>query len=170
MNMVSGSAINMEGKSLWIVRSLPVTGWQILKAKWKLHMLITIIPETLCCIAAGIAFRINPLLVLLIFLFATGFCGFSAALGLTINLLRPNLNWTNETAAVKQNFGSMICLYAEWLILLLIAGVVYLWHKCMHRLPDTLWFLAIAAACLLLLCAGMLQYLKHKGKQRLEQL
>ncbi|MBO7625430.1 MAG: hypothetical protein J6S82_09050, partial [Bacteroidales bacterium] len=170
INMVSGSAINMEGKSLWVVRSLPVTGWQILKAKWKLHMLITIIPEALCCIAAGIAFRIHPLPVLLIFLFATGFCGFSAALGLSINLLKPNLNWTNETAAVKQNFGSMVCMYAEWFFLLLIAGVAYLWYKVMNRLPDTRWFLAIAAACFMLLCAGMLHRLKHKGVQRLEQL
>ena len=170
INMVSGSAINMEGKSLWIVRSLPVTGWQILKAKWKLHMIITIIPATLCCIAAGIAFRIHPLLVLLIFLFATGFCGFSAALGLAINLLKPNLNWTNETAAVKQNFGSMVCMYAEWFILLLCAGTLYFWYKLMHRLPDTRLFLAIAAACFLLLCAGMLHRLKHKGVQRLEQL
>lgn len=170
INMVSGSAINMEGKSLWIVRSLPVSGWQILKAKWKLHMIITIIPATLCCIAAGIAFRIHPLLVLLIFLFATGFCGFSAALGLAINLLKPNLNWTNETAAVKQNFGSMVCMYAEWFILLLCAGTLYFWYKLMHRLPDTRLFLAIAAACFLLLCAGMLHRLKHKGVQRLEQL
>ncbi len=170
INMVSGSAINMEGKSLWIVRSLPVSGWQILKAKWKLHMIITIIPATLCCIAAGIAFRIHPLLVLLIFLFATGFCGFSAALGLAINLLKPNLNWTNETAAVKQNFGSMVCMYAEWFILLLCAGTLYFWYKLMHRLPDTRLFLAIAAACFLLLCAGMLHRLKHKGVQRFEKL
>ena len=170
MNMVSGSSINMEGKSLWIVRSLPVTDWQILKAKWKLHMLITIIPAVLCCVAAGIAFRLHPLLVLLTFLFAAGFCGFSAALGLAINLLKPNLNWTNETAAIKQNFGSMVCMYAEWFFLLICAGALYLWHKCLNRLPDTRWFLAIAAACFLLLCAGMLHRLKHKGVQRLEQL
>ncbi|MBP5396653.1 MAG: hypothetical protein J6Y34_06655, partial [Bacteroidales bacterium] len=169
-NMLSSSSISMEGKSLWIVRSLPLSGWQILKAKWKLHMLVTLVPAICCCLAAGWALRVSLPMILLAILFTTGFCGFSAALGLAVNLRRPNLNWTNETAAVKQNFGSMICMYAEWLFLALPAGALVIWHKAMNRMPDMRWFMAITTLCFLLLCGMMLRHLKRKGAERLEKL
>lgn len=44
MNDLTAPSISLEGKNLWIVRSLPVTSWQILRAKLRMHVILTLIP------------------------------------------------------------------------------------------------------------------------------
>ena len=44
MNDITAPSISLEGKNIWIAKTLPVDTWQILRAKLKLHNIITITP------------------------------------------------------------------------------------------------------------------------------
>ena len=44
MNDMASSSISLEGKNLWLAQSLPVTPWQVLRAKLLVQVLVTGIP------------------------------------------------------------------------------------------------------------------------------
>ena len=44
MNDMAAPSVSLEGKSLWLAQSLPVTAWQVLRAKLRMHLLLTAVP------------------------------------------------------------------------------------------------------------------------------
>ena len=40
MDIMTAPSISLEGKSLWIVQSLPVTSWQVLRAKLDMQLIL----------------------------------------------------------------------------------------------------------------------------------
>ena len=89
-----------------------------------------------------------------------------AELGLTVNLLIPNLNWTNEIVPIKQSMSVMVTLFGGWLLVIALGGLYYLLR---HALSPVLYLLCVAAA-LLLACVGLLAWLKRKGSRIFERL
>lgn len=166
MNDISIVSVTLEGKNLWIARSLPVTTRQILKSKLELPMLLTGIPAIFCAVCAWIVFGfdlINGVLMCLVML-AYGYLNDTA--GLALNLRNPKLNWTSEVAAIKQNFGVVIVIFGGWFLLVLV-GALYIF--CGEQI-GSVGFLTI---CLIVfgVAAGMLRgWIMRKGAARFEQL
>lgn len=52
MNDITAPSISLEGKNIWLVQAFPVTGWQALRAKLHLHLLLTL-PPMLALVAAA---------------------------------------------------------------------------------------------------------------------
>lgn len=50
MNDTTAPSVSLEGKQLWLAQSLPVSPWQVLRAKLRLQLLITIPPMLLCLV------------------------------------------------------------------------------------------------------------------------
>lgn len=166
MNLLTAPSISLEGRSLWLLQSLPVTSWQALAAKLKLHLLLTS-PATLiasvCLIGAmGSSVAEAALLLVLPQLYVL----FLAALGLTCNLKLPNLNWRNETAAVKQGMPVLLTILIGWLLAgLMVAGCFFL-SKIFSAVAYALLCTAVTAA----LCVGLLCWLRRRGCRILESL
>ena len=40
MNDMTAPSVSLEGKSLWLMQSLPVTPWQVLRAKLTMQLLL----------------------------------------------------------------------------------------------------------------------------------
>ena len=54
MNLLTPPSVSLEGKTLWLLQSLPVTPWQALRAKLDLHLACTLPPAPLpCCACCG---------------------------------------------------------------------------------------------------------------------
>ena len=53
------------------------------------------------------------------------FAALSGNIGLIANLRHPNLNWINETQAVKQGISVLITMLVNWAVVL-APGLVYL--------------------------------------------
>ena len=166
MNDITVPSISLEGKNLWIVQSLPVTPWQVLKAKLKLHIVITLVPMLFCTACVEFVLKPDlfsgimlPVLVILVVLI-------SALSGLIIGLLMPNLNWTNETAAVKQSIGVMIALFGNWIFIVAVCGIYYLgsdiWNPAMYMI--------LCAVVFAILVGWMALWLKNKGSKRFARL
>ena len=54
MNYMACPSVSLEGKSLWLVKSLPVTSWQVLRAKLWMHLLLTGLPTGFCLVLLAI--------------------------------------------------------------------------------------------------------------------
>ncbi len=125
-NTISASAISLEGQSLSLIRSMPVSEWKILKSKLYLHFLFTALPDLILGIAMSALLRLEWFMTLGVVLTAVVSSLLFAAFGLMLNLKLPNLRWTNETAAVKQSFSVMLAMFGGWAITLLPVGVYFL--------------------------------------------
>ena len=114
----TGSSISLEGKSLWLIKSLPVSPKQICWAKMMVSFTLTV-PAIL--IIGAIAASSAPMTATgYILLFATplAFALFIALLGLLTNLKIHRFDWTNEIMVVKQSAGAMIPMFAGMLLTL----------------------------------------------------
>lgn len=166
MNDITVPSISLEGKNLWIVQSLPVSPWQVLKAKIKLHLVLTIVPMLIC--TACVEYVLTPdsfSMIMLPLLVVLVVC-ISALSGLIIGLLLPNLNWSNETAAVKQSFSVMIALFGNWVFVIAVYAIYY-WTSDMI---EPKMYMILCAAVFLILIGLMVLWLKKKGSKRFARL
>ena len=125
MNDMSAPSVSLEGKSVWIPQSMPITPWQALRAKLEMHLILTEIPMFICGVCALIAFRpsipdgifmiILPLLYSLLF----------ACIGLFADLRKPNLKWTNEVVPVKQNLSVLFVIFGGWIYTIAVIGLYF---------------------------------------------
>ena len=99
----SASAISLEGKNLWIVRSLPVDTRLVLKAKINVTMTLYYPSVIICGTLFNIAIKPEPLVAIGMYLIPLAYSYFAALFGLKCNLDSPNFDWTNEVTVVKQS-------------------------------------------------------------------
>ena len=166
MNVVTAPSVSLEGKNLWLIQSLPVSGWQVLKSKLKLHLLITAIPSFLCTLILSVTLKGDPATTLVLLVFSVLFVLLCAALGLMINLKLPNLNWTNETVAVKQSASVIVAMLANW-------GVIFLFFIGFYFLGEPLGPSLFMLLCTLFCAAASalsLLWLKNRGQKILANL
>lgn len=123
-NALTAPSISLEGKTLWLLQSLPVDGKKVLLSKIKLHMIITAPAALICAVVAMIVIRPDPLTAVMVPLFSVIFTLFCAATGLLVNLYMPKLDWTNETVAVKQSMSVFVSLMLGY-AMIVILGVMF---------------------------------------------
>ncbi len=146
MNMVSACAVSLEGESLWVVRSLPVPTEQVLLAKAGFHFLTTAIPSLFASVFIGIVLRLGVGYTVGVAILSTLFAACGAFFGVLVNLKMPNLRWTNELVAVKQSFSTILTMFAEWGILLLLVGGYFLFGQHLFAGGYLLVCIALLAA------------------------
>lgn len=166
MNILTAPAISLEGKSLWIARSLPVTSWQILRAKLKLHMLFTAVPALICSICFCIALKPELLTAMVMIILPQIFTLLCAVSGLRVNIRMPNLTWSSESGAVKQSLGIMLAMCLGWAYIIVLVAV-YLFA--VQVLPNV-FALMIATAVIAIITVISFARLKRKGVKRFETL
>lgn len=161
MNDLTAPSISLEGKSIWLSQSLPVSAWQVLRSKFNMHMLLTGIPSLFCSVCVCIVLRPSAAVCAAVLIFPLLFAALFAVLGLVLNLKIPNLNWTSETTAVKQSISVLITLFAGWILSFIFAAVYYL----LFMPVGALWYLVIASAVVTVLCALCVLWLKKRGTE-----
>jgi len=165
-NLLAPSSVSMEGESLDVVRVLPIKTEKILFAKGLAHALTTGIPAAFACgFLCGIFRQSAPisLCVLLAVLACVLFCSVG---GVAVNLLLPNLKWTNEVAVVKQSASTIAAMFGGWGIVALLVGGYFLFGK---YLPA--WgYLLVCSAAFLVASVGVCIFLKKKGVKIFEGL
>lgn len=111
MDIMTAPSISLEGKSLWIAQSLPVTSWQVLRAKLDMQLILNSIPVMLCmiCTAVVCPFKIGQFVMMI--LQVLSFVFVMAGFGLFMGVIKPVLTWTNELTPIKQSASVMITMF-----------------------------------------------------------
>ncbi|MDY3918608.1 MAG: hypothetical protein SOZ59_06345 [Candidatus Limivivens sp.] len=100
-------SLSLEGKNLWILRSLPLAPEKIYRGKIAMNLLLTIPASLLCSLLLAAVVQGNVIQMVLLFLVPAVYSLFHSVLGMWINLKFPNYQWTTETAVVKQSMASL---------------------------------------------------------------
>ena len=166
MCIITAPSVSLEGKSLWILQVLPVTAYQALKAKLKLHLRLTL-PSAII-LTAAVEFVLKPDLKfgLLMPVTVVMFVLFMALVGLCCNLMTPNLTWTNEIVPIKQGMSVMITLFGGWAAVA-VFGLLYF---AVRKLISPFAFLVIATGALAISSVALIHWMKTKGAEIFEKL
>ncbi len=134
-------SISMEGKSLWIVQSLPISPKALLEGKMAMNLLLMapfyLVSEALLIIALKPG--LSELLWLL--LMPAVLCVFAVVFSLTVNLRLHRFDWESEAYVVKQSAPAAIGGFAGVLVSLLCGIVTAL-------LPGAKWAIPLLLAAL----------------------
>ncbi|MEN6338845.1 MAG: hypothetical protein ABFD03_01820 [Clostridiaceae bacterium] len=112
MGTTTASSISMEGKSLWIIKSLPVSAREWLAAKLMVTLMLAVpsilITSTLIVIGLAPSLLDAVWMFVIPLVFAVAFGVF----GLWLNIRMPRLDWQNEAEVVKQGGSIMVCIFS----------------------------------------------------------
>ena len=164
MNAIAAPSVSLEGKGIDVIRSLPVPTRTVLLAKSGNHVLITLPAVLLTSLFGVIALKPSPSTAIFVFLIPALFTVFLSLYDLTLNLLTPNLNWTNEITVIKQGLGIIVALLSGFLLpSILFVGALFL------PLPG--FAIGLIYSALLLFASWGLYYLiTHWGVKVFENL
>ena len=166
MDIVTPPSVSLEGKNLWIVHSLPVTGRMVLRAKLSLGLRLNLLPTAISAVVLGWCFGLGVAQTALCVLLLEAMAWFFSAFGLVIGVLRPDLQWTSESVPIKQSMNVMLAVLMVFVLPLLTAGVGYLTRNVMGMNA----YLAVAAAVVALASLAMSRWLDTGGAARFEAL
>lgn len=166
MNTMTTPSISLESKTLWIIQSLPIDLWYVLRAKLMLQLILTEIPVVLASVLCGLVLEFSFAETFLVLITSTMFSFLMAMFDLFIGLKMPNLHWTNEITPIKQSAGVMITMLLG-MIFSIIPGVLF-FVLCSY-IVFPIFILLIS---LLLAIIGIILYiwLKKSGVKILAQL
>ncbi len=120
-------SLSLEGKNLWIVKSLPIKIDTLLKSKAIFNLLLTVPFMVLGTVCFGTGLHATVPEILFFLLVGTALCFFSTNFGLFCNVLLPKFEWENEVEVVKQGASLTLYLFPNMLItMFLLIGIFLL--------------------------------------------
>ena len=165
-NFISAPSISLEGKTLWLLKSLPIRPKTAFLAKSALHFAITAPFTLFTSIVLSVVLRLSPLSAIICVLAALAFVLLCGRSGVIINLAFPNVKWTNETIAVKQGLSVLFSM---------LGGILYSIILCVPYIfiakfviPEIYLAIVLAINVLLAILSG--RYLSTKAEAVLNKL
>lgn len=158
MNNIAEPSVSMDAKQMWLLKSLPLTPWQLLLAKMEAHWVLTGLPVLFCCICVLIILPVSLLQGIYLLLFPQLFVVFCAALDLFIGLKMPVMDWTNEMTVIKQSAGVFVSLLASFGYVAALGG---LYALLMEHVSANVY---MVCACFVTLVLDVLLILWHRQK------
>lgn len=151
---ISAPSVSLEGGSIWILKTMPLSTREILLAKVRFHALVCLPLAVITAVMAGIVFALPALTVVCMAVTVLLFGYFIDLYGLMKNLSHPLLSWTNEMVPVKQSVSVAFALFGGWVLAILMAGLALVGGVLVSE--GVLW------AVILALLAGGCALLRHR--------
>jgi ABC-2 type transport system permease protein len=155
LDYISSATISLEGKSLWIPKTIPVPVRTILMAKVLLNVVIALPATFIASACVAIALPMTAAERLFVVLIPSIMTVFISLYGVVINLRFPKFDYINEVNVVKNSLSVCVCLFSSWGIL---AAPALLYVFVLSDVLSMTVFLGICTALLLIAC--LLLYLK----------
>lgn len=159
---ITASSISLEGENLWILKEAPVSAREALDVKAGFQLLL--VCPCLLVGSVGLSWGLGLTLPegITLFIFGLAFAGFTAPMGLAVNLLFPKLDAVNDMVVVKQSLASMLSTFGGMAAAVACAGMVW-W---LAGVAGELTALAGGTA-VLVICGGVLyRWLHTRGAER----
>ncbi len=166
MTDMAAPSVSLEGKSIWILQSLPVEAKTVLRAKASVQMVLTGIPMIFASVCAAAVTGSSVTEKIMIVVTPLVFTVFIALFGLFAGTAKPMLNWTTEIYPIKQSFAVFIALFGGWGIAILFA-VPYLFLGSFVR-ADL--YLAVWCVIYAVLSVILLRWIDTKGAEKFSHL
>lgn len=112
VNPTTGS-INIEGKTFWIMKTLPVDYRKLMRTKLLFSWSLTVPAALIASTIAVIFHHENALEIVFTYLIPIVYVILNSLIGLIIAIHHPKLKWNNENEAVKNSASVVIGLFVD---------------------------------------------------------
>ena len=169
LNDVTAPSISLEGKTIWILKSTPLTPMKVFVAKALLAPIVSLPGVIFTSIASALTLRLKSADILFIIFIPILACLFSGFLGVCVNLKLPRFDWTNEITVIKQSLSVIFTLLLSMFLtavpfVLAIVPTAYLEDF------SSVWAYGICIVYFVLLVALEIFFLMTDGKKIWEEL
>ena len=148
---MSACALSLEGKNLWILKTMPLGEREVLISKTLPQIIVTAPPTFLCSIML-ITASSAPIEYWVFFILTPVIANvFSAIFGTVINVAFPKFEYENEAQPIKQSLSVFIVMVAQMLFYAAVAIVVFILSFVLHPLIVCAALLALFLALAILL-------------------
>lgn len=167
MVTVAAPSVSVEGKNLWLTKSLPVSAFDILEAKALCHIVITVPFAFVSGIICAIALKANAWQSIQLITLPCAITFFGAYFGVTVNMKFPKFDWISEVHCAKQSASVAIAMFGMMGVVAVMAlGYAVVLRRFISADLCVLLYTIILLALGLLLRSG----LKNKGSMAFEKL
>ena len=173
MLFTGGSAIpsvSIEGKTIWVVRTLPVNVKDVLMAKEKLQLVLHFIPALFFTVSFCIVLRVAYYTAIAEIFFAVSTTLFCAAFSLYLGTMKSDVNWSNETAAIKSNIAVLLVMLTGFAFMIATLGSYYLLAVVLELSVHAEIIIAVLSVAFLVLFFVLNHKIKTKGVEKFESL
>jgi ABC-2 type transport system permease protein len=158
--LISAPSISLEGKTLWIARSLPVNAGQVLLSKAYAHIFVCLPVILVSAVVLGLALRLQAWYVFFSLLLPALVAAIMGLTGVIINLKLPKFDWNTPTEAVKQSASVLVAMVFGFALVTLPAALYIL---VLADALQPLFFMSLYALLLIFLGMALHDRLKHKS-------
>ncbi len=119
LSSTTHASISLEGKSLWIMKSIPVKPDTIFLSKIMVTLTILIPIVIIGSTFFGIYFHLSLLDKILLYLLPLAYAVFTAVMGLLLNLMFPKFDYDNEIRVIKQSLPVLLSMMIGFAVVIL---------------------------------------------------
>ncbi len=116
-------SLSLEGKSVWIIRSLPIRGWDIIKGKMLFNYILYTPFGVLAVVILGFKFGGNVTEILLFVVLMLVLCAFSTVYGQILGVRFAKFDWDNEIEIIKRGAANGIYIVSNIFLSLIVAAL-----------------------------------------------
>lgn len=168
MNQIVTPSISLEGKNIWILKSLPIKTEDILKAKESVQLYVNCIPIVLSSIVLCYCLKLPYSMTITVCLINLFIEIAVTHIDLLIGLLKCDLNWTSEVQPIKQNVSILYGMIVSLLFTVMVVGGYFLLTKYTNIEIDS--YLQYCEIVLILITLGLQKLVYTKGVELFDKL
>lgn len=105
---ITSVSISMEGKEVWILKSLPLSRKEILDGKILFQLCLSAPFYVVAVLISSIALKLSMSEFIAMVVLPAIMILFAAVFGISVNLWLPKMQWDTEVSVVKQSASAMI--------------------------------------------------------------
>ena len=168
MSCPAGVSISLEGKQLWISKSLPIKTTDIFLSKIAFNILLIIIPSLVSFVLIGIVFGFDITLWILGIVLILSMACFVGLMGISVNLSFPKLDFDREIMVIKQSMSSFITVIGGMMLAALFI-VVYI-ALSNYFIINALFYIGIVSTLYVVADVVLWLYLRNRGAKKFSKL
>ena len=163
---ISTPSVSLEGKNLWILKSMPVSSKEILLGKLRFHCRMAVPPVFLAGLILAAVYGCEPADTVLCGIVPALLAVINGLLGLICGLKWARLDWISEAYPCKQSVSVIVVMFSIMCVPIVL-GAVYLTAA---QYISVTAFLALCALVLAGACFGLFKALTTWGVQKWDSL
>lgn len=160
---ISTPTVSLEGKNLWILKSMPLSAGQILKAKLNMHILLTVPVTALAGLVLGITYECGFLGTMFCVLLPSLLTILNGVLGMVAGLKWARFDYINEAYPCKQSLSVAVSMFG---MMGLPLGLGLLYGFVLADILTPIVFLALSSVLLAALCIGFYLLMTRWGTKQ----
>lgn len=125
MTYTSSISLSLEGKNLWIIKSLPIRAETIMLSKIAFNILLVLPIAIFAILTFGISINIGLINQFLLIILASSFSLLTSAVNGIVNLYMPKFNYTNDVEVIKQSAGALLGVFGGFGLMAINGVLLY---------------------------------------------